>query len=125
MAADISCPQCGESDELQGTPTSSGLIEIRCLTCETEWQRDPKVRCPRCHSADMYAAPVAVIEKSRGTQLSIVSTTSEYFCWACDRDLIDEQRRSGTALMPDQLPTLETEATTNPPDEKDASNGST
>ncbi len=73
----------------------------------------------------MYAAPVAVIEKSRGTQLSIVSTTSEYFCWACDRDLIDEQRRSGTALMPDQLPTLETEATTNPPDEKDASNGST
>jgi hypothetical protein len=38
--------------------------------------------------------------------LSIVSTTTEYLCWSCDRDLIDDQRRSGTALMPDQLPTL-------------------
>ncbi len=123
MAADISCPQCGESEELQGSPTDSGLIEISCLACETAWQRDPKVRCERCQSADMYAAPVAVIEKSRGTQLSIVSTTSEYFCWVCDRDLIDEQRRSGTALMPDQLPTLEAETTTNPPEAEDSSNG--
>jgi len=57
----------------------------------------------------MYAAPVAVIEKSRGSQLSIVSTTSQHFCWACDRDLIDEQRRSGTALMPDQLPTIDSD----------------
>ena len=69
--------------------------------------RDPRVRCPQCGSTDMYAAPVAVIEKSRGTQLSIVSTTAEHLCWRCDRDLIDQQRRSGTALMPDQLPTID------------------
>lgn len=102
---EIACPRCGESDDLEGKRTDD-LIRITCGACETVWDRDPRQRCSRCDSADMYPAPVAVIEKSRGTQLSIVSTTIEYLCWNCDRDLIDDQRQSGTALMPDQLPTL-------------------
>lgn len=105
-ADDISCPGCGETEELSGEQTDD-VITITCGSCHTVWQRDPRRRCPRCGSHDLYAAPVAVIEKSRGSQLSIVSTTAEYLCWTCDRDLIDEQRRSGTALMPDQLPTLD------------------
>lgn len=103
--AEIACPQCGETDDLEGERIED-LIRITCGSCETAWDRDPRQRCRRCESADMYPAPVAVIEKSRGTQLSIVSTTIEYLCWTCDRDLIDAQRQSGTALMPDQLPTL-------------------
>ncbi|MDH3293993.1 MAG: hypothetical protein OER95_06685 [Acidimicrobiia bacterium] len=102
--AEIACPQCGESDDLAGEQTEE-LIRITCGACGSVWDRDPRRRCPRCDSADMYPAPVAVIEKSRGSQLSIVSTTTEYLCWSCDRDLIDDQRQSGTALMPDQLPT--------------------
>lgn len=102
---EIACPACGEVDDLRGEPID-GLIRIACGPCGTVWDRDPTRRCPRCGSADLYEAPVAVIEKSRGTQLSIVSTRAEYLCWHCDRDLIDAQRRSGTALMPDQLPTL-------------------
>ena len=105
---EIACPQCGETDDLAGE-RDGDLIHITCGSCATEWDRDPRVSCPRCGSTDLYAAPVAVIEKSRGTQLSIVSTTSEHLCWRCDRDLIDQQRRSGTALMPDQLPTLDAE----------------
>ncbi|MGB5758404.1 MAG: hypothetical protein WBM50_15930 [Acidimicrobiales bacterium] len=104
-ADEIRCPACGEGDDLAGERDQE-LIRIRCGTCDTTWHRDPQRRCPRCGAGDLYAAPVAVIEKSRGTQLSIVSTRSEYLCWICDRDLIDAQRRSGTALMPDQLPTL-------------------
>ena len=57
----------------------------------------------------MYLAPVAIIEKSRGSQLSILGTRTTPLCWECDRDLIDAQRQSGTALMPDELPTLERE----------------
>lgn len=102
---EIRCPNCGEAEDLSGE-RQDALITITCGRCETLWQRDPQRRCPRCGVGDLYAAPVAVIEKSRGTQLSIVSTRSEYLCWACDRDLIDAQRQSGTALMPDQLPTL-------------------
>ncbi|MEM7275485.1 MAG: hypothetical protein AAF547_20585 [Actinomycetota bacterium] len=101
----IACPTCGEEDDLAGE-RDGDLIQITCLRCDAVWHRDPQRRCPRCGAGDLYAAPVAVIEKSRGTQLSIVSTRSEYLCWVCDRDLIDAQRQSGTALMPDQLPTL-------------------
>lgn len=101
----IACPNCGETEDLAGEREDE-LIRVTCGACQTVWHRDPQRRCPRCASSDLYAAPVAVIEKSRGTQLSIVSTRSEYLCWSCDRDLIDAQRRSGTALMPDQLPTL-------------------
>jgi ribosomal protein S27AE len=104
-ADEIACPDCGETEDLAGERDEQ-LIRITCERCAAVWHRDPQRRCPRCDSGDLYAAPVAVIEKSRGTQLSIVSTRSEYLCWSCDRDLIDAQRQSGTALMPDQLPTL-------------------
>ncbi len=101
---EIACPQCGDDEQLSGEPRD-GLIHITCASCETEWDRDPARRCPTCDSVDLYPVPVAIIEKSRGTQLSILGTRPEYLCWACDRDLIDAQRRSGTALMPDQMPT--------------------
>ncbi len=100
----IACPTCGEADDLSGNREDE-LILITCGSCDTRWYRDPRRRCHRCGAGDLYAAPVAVVEKSRGTQLSIVSTTSDYLCWSCDRDLIDAQRQSGTALMPDRLPT--------------------
>lgn len=102
---EIVCPSCGEAEDLAGERQDQ-LIHITCGACDTAWDRDPERRCPRCRAGDLYAAPVAVVEKSRGSQLSIVSTRSEYLCWFCDRDLIDAQRQSGTALMPDQLPTL-------------------
>lgn len=110
-ADDLHCPACGEDTELRGSPITDddGVptgIRVTCEPCGTEWDRDQSRRCPRCEGTDCYGAPVAVIEKSRGTQLSIVSTRREWLCWTCDRDLIDQQRRSGTALMPDELPTL-------------------
>ncbi len=101
---EIACPGCGEQERLAGRPDGE-LILIACEACGATWHRDPERRCPRCQAGNLYPAPVAVIEKSRGTQLSIVSTRTEYLCWRCDRDLIDDQRRSGTALMPDELPT--------------------
>ncbi len=113
MAAvdEIACPACGETEDLSGErqerTDGEFVIRICCLSCECAWDRDTSRRCPRCDSTDLYAAPVAIVEKSRGTQLSIVSTRSEYLCWTCDRDLIDAQRQSGTALMPDELPTLD------------------
>ncbi len=102
--ADISCPGCGELERLSGRPDGE-LILIGCEACGASWHRDPEQRCPRCGAGNLYPAPVAIVEKSRGTQLSILSTRIEYLCWRCDRDLIDAQRRSGTALMPDELPT--------------------
>ena len=103
MSDDIRCPSCGEDDGLRGTNVE-GVITITCGVCDTEWERDRERRCPRCGAGDLYPVPVAILEKSRGTQLSIMSTRPEYLCWVCDRDLIDAQRRSGTPIMPDELP---------------------
>ena len=106
--SEIACPHCGEADDISGTPVKGDTgIQITCGACQTVWTRDTARRCPRCESTDLYPAPVAVIEKSRGSQLSILSTRSEWLCWTCDRDLIDAQRQSGTALMPDELPTIQ------------------
>jgi DNA-directed RNA polymerase subunit RPC12/RpoP len=103
MSDEIRCPSCGEDDDLQGSNVDD-VITITCGSCQTEWERDQERRCPRCGAGDLYPVPVAILEKSRGTQLSIMSTRPEYLCWVCDRDLIDAQRRSGTPIMPDELP---------------------
>ncbi len=102
---EIACPACGEAEELRGETGDDGVITITCESCEATFRRSER-RCERCGSDDLYDAPVAVVEKSRGSQLSIVSTVTREFCWICDRDLIDAQRRSRRPLMPDELPTL-------------------
>lgn len=103
------CPACGEREELSGVPVDADNpeagVRITCGSCPTSWTRTPGHRCERCGSDQIYPAPVAIVEKSRGSQLSILGTTTTPLCWVCDRDLIDAQRQSGTALMPDELPT--------------------
>ncbi len=103
MSDEIRCPSCGEDDDLEGVNVE-GTITITCGACDNVWERDRERRCPRCGAGDLYPVPVAILEKSRGTQLSIMSTRPEYLCWVCDRDLIDAQRQSGTPIMPDELP---------------------
>ncbi len=110
MSQPISCPSCGEEEDLSGEPLDAEHpddgVRIRCGQCHNEWERRPTSQCERCGSDHIYDAPVAIVEKSRGSQLSILGTTTTPLCWHCDRDLIDAQRQSGTALMPDELPTL-------------------
>jgi len=102
---EIACPACGEQDELLGEPVDDG-IKITCETCETTWTRDPSPTCKRCDSPDVEGAIKAVIEKSRGSQLSIVATQVVHLCRSCDAELLASYRISRSPLMPDQLPTL-------------------
>ncbi|MCP3935342.1 MAG: hypothetical protein GY708_08220 [Actinomycetia bacterium] len=103
--SDIVCPACGEDEELDGE-REGDVIAITCARCETTWHRDPSPRCPRCDSPDVEAAIKAVIEKSRGSQLSIVATQIVHLCRTCDAELLASYRISRSPLMPDQLPTL-------------------
>lgn len=105
MSDDIRCPACGEDEDLKGV-REDDVIHITCHSCDATWDRSLEKRCPRCDAGDMYPVPVAIVEKSRGSQLSILTTQPRYFCWICDRDIIDAQRQSGIALMPDELPTI-------------------
>lgn len=101
---DLECPECGEADALAGRPHGD-LIEITCETCDRTWTRDPSPRCPRCDGDDLFAACKAIVEKARGSQLSIVATEVIHLCMDCDADLVGRYRISRSPLMPDELPT--------------------
>jgi hypothetical protein len=101
---DLECPECGEADSLAGRPDGD-LIEITCESCGRRWTRDPSPRCIRCGGDDLFAACKAIVEKSRGSQLSIVATEVIQLCMACDAELIGRYRMSRSPLMPDELPT--------------------
>lgn len=102
--ADIECPACGETEDLTGRPVDD-CIEITCASCDTEWVRDPSPTCKRCGGSDVEGAIKAVVEKSRGSQLSIVATQVVHLCRDCDAELLASYRISRSPLMPDQLPT--------------------
>lgn len=103
VAAPIVCPYCGEDEELTGTRRNE-LIDIVCDACGESWTRDTTPRCPKCGSDDLETALRAILDKSRGTQLSISSTVVEHLCKACDPDLVERWMDGRTPLMPHDLP---------------------
>ncbi len=101
---EIECPECGETEELRGIRVDE-LIQLTCEQCGRQWSRDPSPRCTRCGGDDLFAACRAIVERSRGSQLSIVATEVVHLCMDCDAELVARYRRSRSPLMPDELPT--------------------
>lgn len=103
---DIACPDCGEDTRITGTRSSTG-IALDCGACGAEWERSTRPTCDRCGGDDMQAVPLAIVEKGRGTQLSVVGTRTVHLCTTCDAEaLADYHRNRPNPLMPDQLPTI-------------------
>lgn len=102
---EIACPRCGESEELSGE-RGDGLIVLKCGSCGHTWDRDLTPTCGRCGGTDMQAVPLAILEKGRGTQLSIVGTRRIYLCSACDAGTLRKYHANRpNPLMPDDIPT--------------------
>ena len=80
---DLACPQCGEAEDLRGAPRD-GAIEMSCVACGFEWERSLAPRCATCGGDDVETVPLAILEKSRGTQLSVVGTRPVTLCYRCD-----------------------------------------
>ncbi len=71
--------------------------------------RDLAPSCPTCGGRDLETVPLAILEKSRGTQLSIVGTRPVTLCYVCDADaLATFHKNRPNPLMPDELPTIGT-----------------
>ena len=81
-------------------------IEIVCGACEFTWIRDPSPSCPILRiPGTFFAAVAAIVQKSRGTQLSIVGSRVIHLCEDCDEDTIAYYLRTRpNPLMPDRLP---------------------
>lgn len=103
MSDELVCPNCGLDEHLRGEQIGE-LIRITCSPCGLVWERDPSPRCRLCSGSAVRPVPQAVWEKSRGTQLSIVSMRTIYLCEVCDGDRLRDYIRSGTPLPPDENP---------------------
>ena len=56
----------------------------------------------------MQSAPLAIVEKGRGTQLSVVGTRIVMLCSGCDAEALKRYHRNRpNPLMPDELPTID------------------
>lgn len=103
---DLTCPGCGEAEDLSGTRHDEG-IELTCGRCGHRWTRDLIPSCPTCGGADVETVPLAIVEKSRGTQLSVVGTRPVVLCYSCDAEKLARfHRNRPNPLMPDELPTV-------------------
>ena len=108
----LRCPACGEADQLDGSrDATSEHISIVCGACGFTWNRDPSPTCAQCGSNDMFAAVAAIIEKGRGTQLSVVGSRIVSLCEACDAETIAHYLKTRpNPLMPDDLPNADGDA---------------
>ncbi|MBN2848304.1 MAG: hypothetical protein JXP72_07640 [Coriobacteriia bacterium] len=89
MARTISCPRCGEQDDIRGAETTDG-IRITCGSCSYSWLRnDEPERCATCDGTDLVKRPHALTQYSRGTQLSIVAIAEIMLCPVCDAEMVE------------------------------------
>ncbi len=103
----ICCPGCGEDDDLTGTrsgPPGDETITVTCGACSLVWERDLTPTCPTCYSTDVRTALRSIVDKSRGTQLSIQSMQTVHLCRTCDAEELAVWNQSNTPLRPTELP---------------------
>lgn len=106
MSSLVCCPRCGEEENLTGE-TTDGVITVRCESCDLRWDRDTTPRCDTCGNDDVRPAFEAVVEKSRGTQLSMQSASLIHLCPVCDAARLADYHRTNSPLMPAALPTAD------------------
>ncbi|MFQ5553901.1 MAG: hypothetical protein ACE5GC_00860 [Acidimicrobiia bacterium] len=105
---DVRCPTCGERESLRGT-RSEDRIDLVCDGCGHTWRRSLSPRCPTCGGEDIQTVPLAILERGRGTQLSVVGTRPIDLCSTCDAPALGRYHRNlPNPLMPDELPTIGT-----------------
>jgi hypothetical protein len=99
----VTCPNCSEDEDLHGS-TEGETITITCGECGCVWDRDLTPRCDRCGRTDVRKAFQAIVDKSRGTQLSIQSMRLVQLCPECDQERLADYLKSNSPLPPDELP---------------------
>lgn len=103
MGRMLTCPSCGEEDDLRGEQTEAG-IRISCPQCGASWMRDTAARCATCGSEDIVSRPRPLTQYSRGTQLSIVGWVDVPCCVHCDAEALAKSTGAGGPLPPTYRP---------------------
>jgi len=99
----VQCPNCDEDENLDGRDVE-GTIHITCAACGATWERDLTPRCSTCGRTDLRDALEAILDKSRGTQLSIQAMKVIWLCPDCDAVKLRRWLDSNVPLPPDTMP---------------------
>ena len=106
MSISIACPDCGEADALSGV-RGEDSIQLTCDVCGATWPRSLARRCETCGGDDLQTVPLAIVERSRGTQLSVLGTRPVDLCSKCDAEKLRRYHANRpNPLMPSNLPTV-------------------
>ncbi len=106
MPLGIECSACGETEALTGVHLEDG-IELVCGTCGNTWMRPSRKTCATCGGDDLQTVPLAIVERSRGTQLSVVGTRPVDLCSVCDAARLERYHANRpNPMMPVSLPTV-------------------
>lgn len=109
MTLEIECPVCGETEELIGRRHDDEITST-CGNCGQVWDRPTAPVCPTYDGSDLQAVPLAIVEKSRGTQLSVVGIRIVHLCNECDaEDIRRWQDNRPNLLLPGELPTVDSD----------------
>ncbi|MDG1367861.1 MAG: hypothetical protein P8I99_01100 [Acidimicrobiales bacterium] len=99
----VVCPNCEEDEDLDGDDVD-GTIHITCASCGATWERNLTPRCATCGRTDLRDALEAILDKSRGTQLSIQAMKVIWLCHDCDAEKLRRWLDSNVPLPPDTMP---------------------
>ena len=100
----VTCPSCEEDENNLRGDSVDGTITITCGSCGAVWERDLTPRCKTCGTSEVRPAMQAILDKSRGTQLSIQSLKLVWLCPECDADTLRSYLESNVPLPPDEMP---------------------
>lgn len=79
----VTCPGCGEDEDLRGQQTSGG-ITITCGRCGVTFERNTTPTCALCGSTDLQAVPTSTLrEAGRGDQWAPSGVRIAWYCWVC------------------------------------------
>lgn len=107
-ASDVRCPQCGEDEELSGRRTDGDIV-LTCHRCGHVGPRAAQRRCGTCGGSDVVERPKAVVERARGTQLTVVGYSTIGLCRTCDEQELTHSLQTNGAVLPEELPTVDPE----------------
>jgi ribosomal protein S27AE len=79
----VSCPRCGEDEDLTGTPHDETIL-LTCGACGASWDRDTRLVCGVCGSTDVEGIPTSTLEEAgRGDQRTPSGIRLVHYCWEC------------------------------------------
>lgn len=81
--ADVTCPACGEDEDLRGERSDDGVV-VTCEVCGERFDRDLTPRCVACGGTELVEVTSNLLEDAgRGDMTTPTGLVRRWLCWGC------------------------------------------